>query len=169
MVLYKVLVPCFFMIPLFLIAGSETKKLEPGQSSPEASLEQLSWIAGQWEGSAFGGKVEEFWSLPSGDSMMGVFKLVVEGKTKFYEIMVIRQNRNSLVLQLKHFGYNLKGWEEKDDTVDFPLVEITENKVFFDGFTIKKINKNEIHLFVVISNNGQEEEVQFIYRRKPKR
>ncbi len=46
-----------------------------GGNSPEATLEDVSWIAGHWKGEAFGGIAEEIWSPPLGDSMMFVFKL----------------------------------------------------------------------------------------------
>ena len=106
-----------FTLALF----AQDKQLEP-------KLENIAWISGTWHGEAFGGKTEEIWSEPSGGSMMATFKLINEGKVTFYEIEIIREIENSLILQLKHFGSDLKGWESKDDTVDFPLKEITENK-----------------------------------------
>ena len=39
-------------------------------------------------------------------------------------------------MQLKHFGSDFKGWEEKDETVDFKLVKIEKYAVYFDGMTL---------------------------------
>ena len=103
------------------------------QKAIEQTLENISWISGTWHGEAFGSITEEIWSEPSGGSMLATFKLINEGKVKFYEIEIIREIENSLILQLKHFGPDLKGGETKDKTVDFPLKEITENKVVFEG------------------------------------
>ena len=51
-------------------------------------------------------------------------------------------------MQLKHFNNDLKGWETKDETVDFPLKEITANKIIFDGMTFEKINEYEMNVYV---------------------
>jgi len=138
-----------------------------GGKSPEATLEDVSWIAGHWKGEAFGGIAEEIWSPPLGDSMMFVFKLVAEGKVQFYEVGHIQQTGKTLLLQLKHFHGSLKGWEEKDETVDYKLVQIDGNRVYFDGFTIEKISRNEINMYVVVGEeDGSAEEVKFNYRKE---
>jgi len=88
------------MMPLLIVAQQE--QLDP-------KLENIAWISGTWHGEAFGGEVEEIWSAPSGGSMMATFKLVVDGEVGFYEIEIIREIENSLLLQLKHFRADLKG------------------------------------------------------------
>ena len=98
--------------------------------------------------------------------MMCVFRLVVENKVVFYEIEAITEENNTIILRLKHFGSDLKGWEEKDETVDFRLVKVTEDKVFFEGFTFERISKDEINMYVVIGHDdGSQEEVKFNYLR----
>lgn len=136
------------------------KKLEP-------KLENIAWIAGTWHGKAFGGIAEEIWSEPSGGSMMASFKLINDGKVTFYEIEIIREIENSLILQLKHFNNDLKGWETKDETVDFPLLEITPNKVTFEGMIFEKVNDNEMNVYVDIHNeDGSVENIKFNYTKK---
>ena len=79
---------------------------------------------------------------------------------------MIREIENTLVLQLKHFGPDLKGWETKDETVDFPLKEITKNKVVFEGMTFERINDTEMDIYVDIKNdNGEVEVVKFNYKK----
>ncbi len=134
--------------------------------SPEATLSDIAWIQGHWKGHAFGGVTEEIWSPPLGGSMMCVFRLVVENKVVFYEIETITEENNTIILRLKHFGSDLKGWEEQDKTVDFRLVKVTADKVFFEGFTFEKISKNEINMYVIIRHDdGSQEEVKFNYLR----
>lgn len=147
--------------------ASQTLTLAPGQASPKASIGQLSWLAGHWCGEALGGIVEEHWAPPSAGSMVGSFKLIVKDKVKFYEIEIIREVADSLVLQLKHFHHDLKGWEEKDQTVDFALVKLEDNAAYFEGFTIRKISDNEIHMFVVLGREPELKEVSFKYQRVP--
>lgn len=141
--------------------SQEKKKLEP-------KLENIAWIAGTWHGEAFGGITEEIWSEPSGGSMMATFKLIVDGKVQFYEIEVIRELEDSLILQLKHFGTDLKGWETKDETINFPLKEITENKVVFEGMTFEKISPTEMNIYVDIKNKEEIETVKFNYKKTSK-
>lgn len=135
-------------------------------TSPKASIEDASWIAGSWSGEAFGGITEEIWSPPLGDSMMFVFKLVADGKVVFYEIGHIAEVNETLVFQLKHFHGDLKGWEEKDETVDAKLIKVEENRLYFDDFTFEKISDTEINIYVVIGNeDGTSEEVKFNYTK----
>jgi hypothetical protein len=135
------------------------QKLEP-------KLENIQWITGNWKGEAFGGLTEENWSQPSGGSMMATFKLINDGKVSFYEIEIIREVENSLILQLKHFENDLKGWETKDETVDFPLKEITANKVIFEGMTFERVSDNEMNVYVDNhQDNGEIEIVTFNYKK----
>ena len=155
----------YFSIFVFLLSFSlfaQKKTLEP-------KLENIAWIAGTWHGEAFGGIAEEIWSEPSGGSMMASFKLINNGKISFYEIEIIREIENSLVLQLKHFGADLKGWETKDETVDFPLKEITENKVVFEGMSFERISDNEMNVYVDIKDKGNTETVKFNYKKAIKK
>lgn len=56
--------------------------------------------------------------------MMGMYRLIRNAKPAFYELCTIVEENGSLVLRLKHFNPDLKGWEETDKTVDFPLVAL---------------------------------------------
>jgi len=135
------------------------KKLAP-------KLENISWIAGNWKGNALVGQVEENWSKPSAGSMMAAFKLYKDGKVVFYEIEIIREVDNNLVLQLKHFNNDLKGWETKDETVDFPLKELTSTKAIFEGMTFEKVSDNEMNVYVDIhQKDGSIEVLKFNYKK----
>ena len=98
--------------------------------------------------------------------MMGAFKLVNNDQVSFYEIMTIRETAGTLLLQLKHFHGDLKGWEEKDETVDFPLVKVIDGKVFFDGFTIERISDNEVNVYGVLERGEPESVATFNYHRQ---
>jgi len=154
----------------FAIVGEAVKKEKEevdSNTSLEPKLENISWISGNWIGEAFGGIAEENWSEPHGNSMMASFKLVKDGKVLFYEIEIIREINNTLLLQLKHFNNDLKGWEEKDDTVDFPLVEITSDKVVFEGMTFEKISDTEMNVYVDIEQKDKEKEtIKFNYKKQ---
>nr|WP_299342066.1 DUF6265 family protein [Allomuricauda sp.] len=147
------------------LSAQKTLQLETNQKSPKASLSEVSWLAGHWKGEAFGGITEEMWSPPMGGSMMFVFKLVNQGAVTFYEAGHIQEVDGTLLLQLKHFHGNLKGWETKDETVDFRLVKIEEERAYFEGFTLEKVSPDEIRMYVLIGDGEKEEEVTFVYQR----
>lgn len=133
--------------------------------SPAAILNDMAWLAGHWRGEAFGGITEEVWTPPLGGSMMCSFKLVSDGKVKFYELVTLTEEAGTLMLRLKHFHGDLKGWEEKDKTIDFPLVKVEGNRVYFDGMTFERKSDGDMNVFVMIGQKGKEEEVVFPYRK----
>ncbi len=133
--------------------------------SPKAVLSNIEWIVGHWRGEAFGGITEEVWTPALGKSMMCAFKLVINDEVKFYELVTISEEHGSLILRLKHFHSNLSGWEEKDETVDFKLVKVAENKVYFDGFTFEKVSDKEMNIYVDIQSGEQKTETKFNYKK----
>lgn len=134
--------------------------------SPNAKINDVAWISGTWQSEALGGIAEEIWSEPMGNSMMATFKLVSGGKVQFYEIEIIRELNESLILQLKHFNHDLKGWEAKDQTVDFPLVKITDSSIYFSGMTFEKVNDSEMNVYVLMhEKEGSKNEIKFNYKR----
>ncbi|PIB37835.1 DUF6265 family protein [Maribacter sp. 4G9] len=149
------------------MVAQNTISWEEGMTSPDASLKHVEWMTGHWKGEAFGGITEEIWSPPLGGTMMFSFKLVVEGTVSFYELGHIREVDETLLFQLKHFDGDLFGWEEKEETIDFRLVKIEGNRVFFDDFTLERISDQEVNIYVVIENDdGTQEEVRFNYKRQ---
>lgn len=144
----------------------QTLDFDESVGSPAANLTDVAWIAGHWRGEALGGITEEIWTPPLGESMMCAFKLIKNGKVQFYEIVTLLQDSNTLHLRLKHFNQDLTGWEEKDETVDFPLVKIEENRAYFDGFTFEKVDKDSLNIYVVLSSkDGVVNEMLFPYQR----
>jgi len=153
-----------FLCTVF-VHGQNTLHLTNDQQSPKADLSDVSWIAGHWKGDAFGGIAEEIWSEPLGESMMFVFRLVNDGKVSFYESGHIKQMGSTIIMQLKHFDGSLKGWETKDETVDFKLVKVEKDKVFFEGLTMEKISDTQMNVHVLIEDKGKKEEILFAYEK----
>ncbi|NJB36460.1 DUF6265 family protein [Croceivirga sp. JEA036] len=147
------------------IKAQKTKQLGEGDAPAPALLSEITWLEGHWRGEAFGGIAEEIWSPPLGDSMFFSFRLIDDEGVQFYELGHIIQQENSLLLQLKHFSKDLKGWETKDETVDFKLVDKDKNAFYFEGFTIERIDKNHINMYVLIDEGDLREETVFSYKK----
>lgn len=155
----------YFSISITAQQTAHILELSKDGISPKATMSDVQWIQGHWTGEALGGQVEEIWSAPLGNSMMGSFKLVHDGKVKFYEIITISEIEQTVIMRLKHFDSELKGWEEKDETVDFKLVKLTPDKVFFDGLTFERISDEEMNVYVRFESEGDKTEGKFNYHR----
>lgn len=150
-----------------VLQAQNTVSYEEGMASPDANLIDIEWLAGHWKGEAFGGIAEEIWSPPTDGTMMFSFRLIDKGAVSFYEFGHIIEMDGTLLLQLKHFDGDLGGWEQKDETVDFILVKVEENKFYFDDFTIERISDTEINMYVEVSEEeGTSNEITFNYHRQ---
>jgi hypothetical protein len=143
------------------------KYLEEGQKPAKAELAEMNWLEGYWVGEGFGGIIEEIWTNKMGGAMMGSFRMVVDGEVSFYELMTISQEDETLLLRIKHFDKNLKGWEEKDQSIEIKLVEIKPDIAYFEGLTFEKVSDNQLNIFVVFDESeDQKNEGKFSYKRK---
>jgi len=137
-----------------------------GHQPAKANLEDIAWISGHWRGTALNGTIEEIWSPALGGSMMGSFKMVHSDAVTFYELMHIQAKEESLLLQIKHFNKDFTGWEKQHESEDFQLVKIDKNHIYFDGLTFEKIAENQLNIYVIVRENGQQEkELKFSYTR----
>ena len=116
---------------------------------------------------AFGGLSEEIWSAPRDGVMMGMYRLVRDGKPVFYELLTIVEHEGTLLIRLKHFNPDLTGWEEKDRTVDFPLVAKAPGLIQFAGMTFEPDgDRLTVHLAIGEKDGSIREQI-FRYTRVP--
>ena len=123
----------------------ETRIGEEGFKSPPATLDQMDWLVGQWEGKGIrGAPAMESWLKPMGGMMVGTFvQEDADGAIMFTEHMYLVEEAGTLALQLKHFNADLTGWEEKDDMVTFRLVAIEPCAAFFNALTLRCADKEK--------------------------
>ena len=141
----------------------DVRSLKDGETSPPARIEALSWLTGYWEGEGLDGDAVEIIAPPAGGQMMGAFyHQKKDGALNFYEFYTFAEVDDTLVLRIKHFTPDLIGWEEKDVFVEFPLVAVEENAVYFDGLTFALTGADELQSAVNVSEQGI---VYFHFRR----
>ncbi|MCP4580927.1 MAG: hypothetical protein GY839_04875 [candidate division Zixibacteria bacterium] len=144
-----IIIQAIMLISAATAGPDDNSKLSAAESSIETiSLDKFSWLAGHWQGDAFGGICQEVWSPPSGGSMVGSFKLINEGSVSFYEIMTIAADSTGLALKLKHFNPDLTGWEEKDDVIRFPFISVSDDEIQFEGLIYKKITEDSLEIIL---------------------
>ena len=159
-----------------VIAGGQsansphTLRLDDPAHRPAARLADLAWLEGRWAGSGFEAKVEEIWTAVDGQSLLGMFRLVKDGQPRVYEIITIVEEEGSLVMRLKHFTGALKGWEEKEKFVSFPLVKAAGHTAWFDGMTYQLDADGTLRVWLLVGHkDGPSQEEEIVYRRLPVR
>ena len=145
--------------------SDNTLRLDEGAPRPAAGIADVGWLAGYWRGEGLGGSCEEIWSLPAGDRMQGIFTLSRDGALVFSEAMTLVEEEGSLVLKVKHFTPEFVGWEEKDGSVDFPLVRLGENQAWFRGLTFRRTGDDTLSIFIVLTSQGEKTEHELKMRR----
>ena len=108
---------CLILIhaPLAVAAGEPVavRGLEDGAARPNASIEDIAWLAGRWVGEGLGGTAEDVIAPASGGQMMGMFRhSKADGSINIYEFYLFAEMDNSLTVRLKHFSPMLSSWEE---------------------------------------------------------
>lgn len=99
--------------------------------------------------------------------MMGIFRFLSKGKTVFYELITVAEEKETLIIRLKHFNRDLSGWEEKDKTVDFRFVKREKNRYYFEGMTFEAIDRQNLNIYLAIrQKDGTVREEIFRYRKK---
>jgi hypothetical protein len=110
------------VMPALALAG------EPSTSR----VTTLSWLAGRWRGEADSTRLEEHWSAPAGDCMMGMFRAVRSGHVRAYQFMSLEQDPEGVLLRVKRFDPGLVGKEDRDRSVVFRLERTTWHEAVFD-------------------------------------
>lgn len=142
-----------------------TFKLDDPDSRPAATLDDVSWVVGNWSGEAFGSTFEQSWNPASAGSMIGFFKLMDGDAVVFYELLLLVEEEGSLSLKVKHFNPDFTAWEEKADYTNFRFVKSEDDAVHFSGISFYRIDDNTMHGYIVFRSGEDVREEKLVYRR----
>lgn len=131
----------------------------------EITIDDFAWMAGHWQGEAFGGVAEDIWAPPRGGAMIGLFRSTNDKGVSFYEIITLGEQDGVFMMRLKHFTPELHGWETKDETIDFVLLDYEVNSWFFEGLTIERHDADSMTIFLQIGSSEGTRVVPFRYMR----
>ncbi len=95
-----------------------------GARQAKPTLDSLAWIAGAWAGAAGGVEMEEHWTLPRGNSMIGMHRDVAKGRTVAFEFLRIEQQDDRIVYLSMPNG--------RSPATPFPLKEVRGTRVVFE-------------------------------------
>jgi len=143
-----------------------TFSLSDGEERPAATLADARFLVGSWAGTAFGEKMEESWSAPTGGSMVGTFKLFDGDEPAMYELMLLTVEDGTLSLKVKHFNADFTAWEDKPDYVNFKLVKLSANELHFGGISFYKRDDDHLDGYIVMRNKDGVTEQHLAYKRQ---
>ena len=145
-----------------------------GKQNMENRLSRLSWITGTWVANVDGDHLEEIWSEPVGDTLMGVFRWVKGGKVWIKEIVTITEDSEGLVFRLRHFDRKMTAWEDKEKPFYYPVKQVGRNEIMFENpqlddprsITYRRVDDT---LYVILDGykDGQKSgSTEFVFQRK---
>lgn len=167
MVQLRAVVVASFVLAAAPLAAQTPNTIPAPADAVRATIADIAWLTGEWTGTGLGGVSEETWSAPAAGGMIGMYRLLVDGKPSFYEFMNLVEENGSLVLKLKHFNPDLTGWEDKDKFVSFRLAKLAPNEAWFGGLTFRRLDANRMETFLAIrERSGAIREERFQMTRK---
>lgn len=128
------------MFSLLVLAAALPVAAQDGEA-----VSDLGWLAGDWTCEKWGGRMNEIWAPPTGNSMIGMFNHVKSGETAFYEFMTIEKNVEGLRFYLRHFGPKSVAWEEKQAPMVFSVRLASKHEVVFERIDIPNANTKLVY------------------------
>lgn len=94
-------------------------------------LPTLEWLSGAWVSDRGSERLEEWWSAPVGNSMVGHFRWIRGGNLWITELVSITEDGGELYFRLRHFSADMTPWEARDDGFLYRLTESARGRVAF--------------------------------------
>ncbi len=97
--------------------------------APSATVADLAWMTGHWEGATGQGTLEENWVVPTAGTMASLVRSTGNGATTMIELIVIEEEEGSLTLRLQQWN---PGFEPRTEGPQvMRLIELGDRKVVF--------------------------------------
>ena len=91
----------------------------------KTALADLAWMTGSWVGTTRGIEMEEHWTAPKGNSMIGIHRDVENGRTLSFEFLRIEQRGDQIVYLSMPNG--------RSPATPFPLKQASGARVVFEN------------------------------------
>ncbi|AIE87321.1 DUF6265 family protein [Fimbriimonas ginsengisoli] len=79
----------------------------------DADLSEFAWLAGDWKSDGPGNEYEELWLPAKGGSMVGIFRLIVDGKLASISALNLQQDGKKVKMRLRGLTPELNPAGEK--------------------------------------------------------
>lgn len=129
-------------------------------------IEKLSWLSGCWEERKESKSIEEFWTKPNGQTMLGLSRVIKNGKTVSFEFMRLVETEAGI-----DFIALPKGQEQASFHLAGPaseeLVFENPNHDFPQKIIYRKVSDKEIFARIEGKEKGISRHMDFAYKRVP--
>lgn len=98
-------------------------------AGPPATIEDLSWMTGNWAGALGPNQLEENWIGGEGGSIAAMVRMTGNGATSMFEMITIEEVDGSLVLHIQQWDPGMS--PRTEGAQEMVLEEIGENSVKF--------------------------------------
>ncbi|RMD89126.1 MAG: hypothetical protein D6807_04360 [Alphaproteobacteria bacterium] len=126
---------------LAALAAGSAAPARPAAVVMNATLDDLAFMAGRWEGHFQGGAVDEIWMPPRGNSMAGSYRFAAEGRAPELVMMLIEHTPDGVFFRFRNFAPDFA--ELRPDAVVFKLDALTPNRAEFarmgDGAPLRRL------------------------------
>ena len=134
-----------------------------GDSGPV--IGDLSWMTGCWEGMQGQRKIEEHWTKPSGQTLLGMSRTVIQDKTVAFEFMRIHRDDSGFLFTAQPSGQKEASFRLKQATADGVTFENPEHD--FPQRIIYRREPGGLFARIEGKRNGQERGMDFPMKRTP--
>ena len=108
-----------------LASAAAASLLTAAGQTAKPTLAELSWMVGSWSGVDRGIAMEEHWTAPKGNSMIGMHRDVAKERTASFEFLRIEQQGDRIVYLSMPNG--------RSPATPFPLKEVSGTRVVFEN------------------------------------
>lgn len=108
-----------------LLVLTASLSIDASHQPAKPTLDDLAWMTGSWIGAAGGIEMEEHWTAPKGNSMIGLHRDVGKGRTLLFEFLRIEQRGDEIVYLAMPNG--------RSPATAFPLKEVSGTRVVFEN------------------------------------
>ena len=149
---------------LLLCAFALLPATPPSAQQVDARVEQVGWLAGCWETGSPQRLIQEQWTTPRGQTMLGMGRTVRDGRTIEYESIVIRIENGRLAYEAHPSG---------QPSAVFLSNPITEGRVVFENpahdfpqrIGYERRGDDALLAWVEGTQNGRTRRTEFPYQR----
>jgi hypothetical protein len=164
---------CVFSALLTKVAAQEpapnemVRSWKEGAIRPKATLNDVRWLEGDWEGKLEGGMQQYMAFAPVSGHMPGFGRgWGPDGNIWYYEINDFVEVDGSLEFRVKHFSGELADWEGKDGFLRHRLVALTDNTFYFDGITIVREGADHQTVYVRITEGERKGTIIVVHQTR---
>jgi Domain of unknown function (DUF6265) len=130
----------------------------------DVSLAKLTWLAGDWQVANGTRVVEEHWTMPSANSLLGMSRTVRDGRTIAFEFVRIEQHDGDVFYVAQPGGR---------PPTDFKLTRSTDGELVFEGdgkdkvkrITYRRQGPNGLYALVEGEDGGKPFKSEYRYTR----